>query len=449
MRVVGPRPGNPRRDHVAVADRLDLLDLVAVDDFVKSREQTIEHPDDLARVESARKRSEVDDVREEDAGVVEVVRDRVGLGLQALGDLLGKDVEQERLDACLCSVSSSREGYEQQHRHKRHRDDVEDDEGPDESLGKVGAGRPHDFGENEREHDDADEGPEPGPGARGSVEGDGAERRKKGPQDHRARVLEAAEHDRPERGRDQDQNELRCPQEREISVPSEHGEADDRSGDIGPRRERDRLLTHDPIQAAPEEPNWQDEERDPDEQPFAEAQLRRVGGVRPDRQNAGSQRRDHDGPASSTVALGPSVASVRPTRIGSADVALAGLRQAASSSLKKTLRGVRAPAPVQVPRLGRGSRSARLRPSLVVSLRADDRTSRRAHICSGWSAGPYSPASITWTSPSIAMYSSKLWRRWSASAYCCASSTGALRVSSAGIASMSLCRRRLGSSRTG
>jgi hypothetical protein len=37
-------------------------------------------------------RSEVDDVGEEDAGVVEVVRDRVRLGLQALGNLLGKDV---------------------------------------------------------------------------------------------------------------------------------------------------------------------------------------------------------------------------------------------------------------------------------------------------------------------------------------------------------------------
>ena len=70
--------------------------------------QTIEHPDDLARVESARKRSEVDDVGEEDAGVVEVVRDRVRLGLKALGDLLGKDVQQERLDAPLCGVPTSR-----------------------------------------------------------------------------------------------------------------------------------------------------------------------------------------------------------------------------------------------------------------------------------------------------------------------------------------------------
>ena len=197
-----------------------------------------------------------------------------------------------------CAVSrTSREGYEQQHRHKRHRDDVEDVEGPDESIGQVGAVRPHHFGENDREQHDGDERREPRPGARRSVEGDRAERRKKRPQDHKARVLEAAEHDHPERGRDQDQKKLRRPQEREISIPGEDGEADDRSGDISPRRERDRLLAHDPIQAAPEEPNWQDEERDPDEQPFAEAQLRRVGGVRPDRQDAVSQRRDHDGRA--------------------------------------------------------------------------------------------------------------------------------------------------------
>src|SRR5829696_2866379 len=78
------------------------------------------------------------------------------------------------------------------------------------------------------------------------------------------------------------------------------------------------------------------------------------------------------------MVLGPSVASLRPRGIRSADVALAGLRQAASSSLKKTLRGVRAAAPVQAARLGRGSRSARFGPPLVVSLGAADPTSRRA-----------------------------------------------------------------------
>jgi hypothetical protein len=86
------------------------------------------------------------------------------------------------------------------------------------------------------------------------VEGDGPERRKQRPQDHRARLVETAEHDHPERGRDEDQKQLRRPQEGEASGPREHGEADHRSGDVGPRRKRHLVLTHDPAQAAPEKP---------------------------------------------------------------------------------------------------------------------------------------------------------------------------------------------------
>ena len=110
-----------------------------------------------------------------------------------------------------------------------------------------------------------------------AIKGDGAEGRKERPQDHGARVVEAAEHDGAERGRDEDQKELRRPQEREVSVPGEDVEADNRSGDISPRRERDRLLANNPIQAAPEKRDREDEERDPDQQAFAEAQVRRVG----------------------------------------------------------------------------------------------------------------------------------------------------------------------------
>jgi hypothetical protein len=293
VRVIGPRAGNPRRDHVAVADRLDLLDLVPVDELVERREQTIEQRDHLARVESPGKRGEVDDVREQDAGVVEVIRDRVRLRLQALGDLLGKDVQQQRLDARLCGFPSPRKRHEHRHRHQRHRDDVEDVEGADETVGQVGAVRPYDLRENEREHDRADEAGEPRPGAHGAVEGDGAEWRKQRPQDHGARVVEAAQHDGPGRGRHDDEKELRRPQEREISVPGEDGEADDRAGDIRPRRERDRLLADNPIQAAPEERDREDEERDPDELPFAEAQVGRVAPVGPDRKDALSERREH------------------------------------------------------------------------------------------------------------------------------------------------------------
>src|SRR5262245_18811731 len=118
-----------------------------------------------------------------------------------------------------------------------------------------------------------------------SGEGDGAEGREERPHDHGARRVEAAEHDRPEGGRDEDQQELRRPQEREVPVPREDDEAEDRSCDVRPRRERDPLLAHDPVDAAPEEPDREDEQCDPDEEPLAEAQLRRVGLVGADRED--------------------------------------------------------------------------------------------------------------------------------------------------------------------
>ena len=105
--------------------------------------------------------------------------------------------------------------------------------------------------------------------------------------DHRidgARLLEAADHDQPERGRDQDEEELRGPQEGEVSRPGEDDEADDRADDIAPRGERDRRLADEPVQEPPREAGREDEERDADQEPLAEAQVRRVGRIGADRQ---------------------------------------------------------------------------------------------------------------------------------------------------------------------
>jgi hypothetical protein len=99
VRVIRTRAWDARCDHVAVADRLDLLDAVAVGDGVEGREQAIEDSHHLARVETTAHRREVDDVDEEDARLVEVIRDGLGLGLKALGDLSGEDVREQVLDA--------------------------------------------------------------------------------------------------------------------------------------------------------------------------------------------------------------------------------------------------------------------------------------------------------------------------------------------------------------
>jgi hypothetical protein len=57
----------------------------------------IEVADHLGGREPLRPRSEVDDVREQDRGRPELIRDRLGLGLQPVGDRAQQDVEQEVL----------------------------------------------------------------------------------------------------------------------------------------------------------------------------------------------------------------------------------------------------------------------------------------------------------------------------------------------------------------
>ena len=49
LRVVGPRVGHARGDHVRVADRLDLLEAVPLGERVELAEQSVEQPDDLGR----------------------------------------------------------------------------------------------------------------------------------------------------------------------------------------------------------------------------------------------------------------------------------------------------------------------------------------------------------------------------------------------------------------
>ena len=175
--MVGTRSGNARRHHVAVPDRLDFLDLVAVDELVERCEEAVEQADHVASLEPAGERGEIDDVGEQDAGVVEVVRDRVGVCLQTLRDLLRENVREKRLDARLGRLSAAREDHEQHRDDERHCDDVEDVEGADETFGEVGALRPYDFGEGDDEQGGRNEGRKPRPRTARAVEGDCAERR--------------------------------------------------------------------------------------------------------------------------------------------------------------------------------------------------------------------------------------------------------------------------------
>ena len=213
-----------------------------------------------------------------------MVGDRARVVLQPLRDLLGKDVEEKGLDALLSRIATAGEGHQQQHGDERDGDDVQDVERPDECAREVGALRPNNLGEDERQRDRGHERAEPGPCALRAAERDRPQRRQERPQDDRARLLEAADHDQPERGRDQNEEELRGPQKGEVPRPGEDDEADDRAGDIAPRGERDGRLADEPVHEPPREAGREDEERDADQEPLAEAQVRRVGWIGADRQ---------------------------------------------------------------------------------------------------------------------------------------------------------------------
>ena len=90
-----------RRDHVGIADRLDLLDPVALGQEVEVREQVVEEADHLGRLQAVRQRREVDDVGEQDRGRGELVRDRGAVGLEPLGDRARQDVQQQVLGPVL------------------------------------------------------------------------------------------------------------------------------------------------------------------------------------------------------------------------------------------------------------------------------------------------------------------------------------------------------------
>jgi hypothetical protein len=96
-RVIGPWRWNARGDHVAIADRLDLLEAVALGKAVEVAEQVVEHADHLRRREALRPLREVHHVGEEDRGRAELVGDRLRLGLQSLGDRTRQDVEEQAL----------------------------------------------------------------------------------------------------------------------------------------------------------------------------------------------------------------------------------------------------------------------------------------------------------------------------------------------------------------
>ena len=111
--MVGAPPRHAGRDHVAVADRLDLLEVVLLDQRVEALEDLVQQVDQAERRHAGGHRRELDDVGEQDAGLVELLGDGALPRLQRLRDLPRQDVEQQHLGALLEEVALADEVVEQ------------------------------------------------------------------------------------------------------------------------------------------------------------------------------------------------------------------------------------------------------------------------------------------------------------------------------------------------
>ena len=93
--MVGAWSRNARGNHVAVADGLDLFKPVPLCEPIEVTVQVIQVADHLVGREPFRPEREVDHVGEQDRGRLELIRNRLSLGLQLVGDRTRQDVEQE------------------------------------------------------------------------------------------------------------------------------------------------------------------------------------------------------------------------------------------------------------------------------------------------------------------------------------------------------------------
>ena len=74
--MIHPGGRHARRDHVGIANRLDLLDRITLGQEVEVHEEVVEETDDVSRLQAVRQGREVDDVSEQDRRRGELVRDR-------------------------------------------------------------------------------------------------------------------------------------------------------------------------------------------------------------------------------------------------------------------------------------------------------------------------------------------------------------------------------------
>jgi hypothetical protein len=277
--------GDSRGDHVAVADGLDLLEAVLLDERVEPAEEAIEEIHELGRREALCEGREVGDIGEHDRGRVERVGDRPGIGTQPVRDRRGQDVEQQRL--CLVPLRLERVqgqatllGEERQQREH-------------DCAGEHHVQRQHRAGEPGGQCRVGDEQLSADPGTKkdGQVrdepadrvsdleEHQGAERGENAPQADHPRGQEAAGQHLSAGRCQEDGDQLDGQQEAEAAGASEDRQRRSRYREIREWQDPDGV-SEGKVDGTPRGGHRQDQERDDDEQRFSLPQIGVVGGVR-------------------------------------------------------------------------------------------------------------------------------------------------------------------------
>ena len=273
--MVGAWCRNARGDHVAIADGLDLLEPIPLGEVVEVTEQVIEVADHLGGRETLRPGREVDDVGEQDRGRPELIRDRLGLGLQPVGDRARQDVEQKVLGLCLldperCERIAALAG---EHREQREHDgaadrDVQGQHRAREPDGQRRPERADHLARESRTEEHDDERDVPAGRRPDAAEHERPERGENSPEADAAGVEEPAERDHRQRWREQDVELAHPEQPREVARAREHGYGAEQDGEVDERHHTDRRAECE-IQRTPQRGDRQDQHRDQDQQRLA------------------------------------------------------------------------------------------------------------------------------------------------------------------------------------
>ena len=290
--MVGAWCRNAGGDHVAVADRLDLLEPVPLRELVEVTEHVIEVADHRGGREPLRPGREVHHVGEQDRGRLELVRDRLSLAFSRSAIERGRMFSRS-LSALACS---SRSAASASRRWLANTASSVNTMAPPTAMLRASIVLVNQLGSGDQI------GPTISPAIpdprnttrhatyqrvadRDVAEHERPERGEDPPQADAAGVEESAERDHRQRRREQDVDLADPQQQREVARAREHGDRTEQDAEVHERHHTDRRSERE-VQRPPQRRDRQDQHGDQDQQRLSSTQVLVVVGIRADKRQA-------------------------------------------------------------------------------------------------------------------------------------------------------------------